>query len=107
MATCHELCLASNLSARLNAEAIPVIEGAAALAEDERCISSGTRRNLAHALEFTRFAPEVTRQSRIIAADAMTSGGLLIGLAPSSTGEAPGTLIGELVDGPPGAMEVV
>jgi selenide,water dikinase len=57
----HELALASDLAAELDATAVPAIDGVLELLadEDERAIAGGTRRNRAYAEEFATFAPDV------------------------------------------------
>jgi selenide,water dikinase len=101
----HELCSASGLAARITAEHVPAIPGARELASDERCIAGGTRRNMKHAEDFTEWdalpAPE-----RVLVADAMTSGGLLVAVPPATADQIGGAIIGELVDGPSGTITV-
>jgi selenide,water dikinase len=95
----HELCAGSGVSAELDAEAVPAIEGVLELAADERCIAGGTRRNAEHAEGFTAWEPAVGAQRRILLADAMTSGGLLVAVPPERIADAPGA-------GAPGALAV-
>ena len=102
----HELCEASGLLARVEAGAVPVIEGAEELAADELCIAGGSRRNAADAAEFTDWSPAAPRERRVLLTDAMTSGGLLVAVPPDRTSSAPGIRVGVLVDGPPGRIEV-
>ena len=98
----HELCLASGCAAEVDAQAVPVIEGALDLADEDACRAGGSRRNAEHAAGFTQFAREVAGGRRFLLADAMTSGGLLVALP----GDGPGTPIGRLVEGEPGAISV-
>ena len=104
----HELALASGLSARLEAAAVPAIDGVLELLADPggRAVAGGTRRNRAHAEQFTSFAEGVGEPRRWLACDAMTSGGLLAAVAPERAGELPGTVIGHLLAGPAGAITV-
>jgi selenide, water dikinase len=102
----HELCAASGIAAQVNAEAVPVIEGADALARDEHCVAGGSRRNAADAASFTDWSPAVPRERRVLLTDAMTSGGLLVAVPPEGGSVAPGTRIGSLVDGPAGHIDV-
>jgi selenide,water dikinase len=102
----HELCAASGVSARVEAEAIPVIDGAEALAGDEQCIAGGSRRNAADAEGFTSWAPSVSRERRVLLTDAMTSGGLLVSVPPERSAAAPGSRIGSLAEGPGGTITV-
>jgi selenide,water dikinase len=104
----HELLVASGLAAELEADAVPAIEGVLELLADPEgaSIAGGTRRNRAHAEEFTTFAGSVPEARRWLVSDAMTSGGLLAALPPERAGAVPGAVIGRLVDGPPGAITV-
>ena len=102
----HELCAASGLAARIDASAVPAIEGAQELAGDERCVAGGSRRNAADAERFTDWSVDVSGERRILLTDAMTSGGLLVAVPPQRASEAPGTGVGELVDGPAGRIQV-
>jgi selenide, water dikinase len=103
----HELTLASGLAAVLDATAVPAIEGARELLEDERAIAGGSRNNRRYADEFATFAEGVEEIDRRLVTDAMTSGGLLVAVAPERAGELPGTVIGRLLDGEPGTITVV
>lgn len=103
----NALCLASGVSARIEAEAVPVIEGTLELARDDQVVSGGSRRNARSAESYARFAPGVSEPHRRLLADAMTSGGLLIACDRACAGELPGSVIGELGDGEPGRIEVV
>jgi selenide, water dikinase len=116
----HELALASGLAAEVDAASVPEIAPALSLLSDpaEGAISGGTRRNRAHAEEFTTFSPDVEEGRRWLVCDAMTSGGLLAAVAPGSAqgmsaavapGSAqgmPGAVVGRLVAGEPGAISV-
>ena len=105
----HELALASGVSAELEAAAVPVIEGVIALLADreEHAVAGGTRRNRAHAEQFTSFAAGVSEPRRWLVCDAMTSGGLLAALPPERARTIPGAVIGRLTDGPAGAIAVL
>jgi selenide,water dikinase len=105
----HELTLASGVAAQLQAAAIPTIDGVLELLarEDERAVAGGTRRNRAHAESFTSFGEGVDEARRWLACDAMTSGGLLVAVAPERAHEVPGAVIGQLVDGQPGTITVL
>jgi selenide,water dikinase len=104
----HELSLASGLAAELDAAAIPAIDGVVALLarDDERAVAGGTRRNRAHAESFTSFADGVHEARRWLACDAMTSGGLLVAVAPERADAVPGVVIGQLVESVPGTISV-
>ena len=75
----HELALASGVAAELHTGAVPSIEGVLELLarDDEQAVAGGTRRNRAHAEQFTTFDAEVAEALRWLVSDAMTSGGLL------------------------------
>jgi selenide,water dikinase len=86
----HKLARASGVTARIDAAAVPYLDGAReALAAGY--VSGGTRRNL----DWVRprlHAPGVTEDELLLLADAQTSGGLLV------AGEVPGhPVIGELI----------
>jgi selenide,water dikinase len=98
----HELAAASGLAAEVDAAAVPAIEGALELLEDDRSVAGGSRRNRADAETFTRFGDEVTEVRRRLLTDAMTSGGLLAAVP----GSMEGAVIGRLVDGQPGTIVV-
>lgn len=104
----HELALASNVAAELDAEAIPAIEGVVELLADpgEQAVAGGTRRNRAYAEEFASFGPTVPEAWRWLACDAMTSGGLLVAVPPGAGEALPGAVIGRLIAGPPGTITV-
>jgi selenide,water dikinase len=104
----HELTAASGLAAELDAAAIPAIAGVINLLGDEqaRSVSGGTRRNRDHAESFTTFADTVPEARRWLAADAMTSGGLLAALPQPRAAAMPGRVIGRLVAGAPGTIAV-
>jgi selenide, water dikinase len=100
-----ELCRASGVSALIDAEAVPAIDGALEVAADPRCVAGGSRRNAAHAAGFTSWDERVPDERRVLLTDAMTSGGLLLA-ARAGTSGAPGVRIGSLTDGRAGAVEV-
>jgi len=104
----HELALASGVSARLEAPAVPAIDGTLELLADPdgRAVAGGTRRNRAHAEKFTSFAAGVGEPLRWLVCDAMTSGGLLAAVAPERARSLPGPVIGHLVEGPAGTIDV-
>jgi selenide,water dikinase len=104
----HELTLASSCAAELQAATIPAIDGVLELLAraDEQAVAGGTRRNRAHAETFTSFDERVDEGRRWLACDAMTSGGLLVAIAPDRAHEMPGAVIGQLVQGEPGTISV-
>ena len=72
------------LGVRLNASSIPMLAGARALAE-RGAIPGGTKKNLTKAMENTRFPSGMPEAERLLLADAQTSGGLIIAVAPEKT----------------------
>lgn len=98
----RELARASGLSAKLDASAVPLLPSARRLAEAGH-VPGGTRRNLrdvGDVVSWSGAAPEVMR---LLLADAQTSGGLLIAVAP----EAVGGLLADLEDAGTPAAAVV
>jgi selenide,water dikinase len=102
----HELALASGVAAEVDASAVPVIDGVIELLSGSPAIAGGTRRNRAHAEQFTSFADTVTDARRWLVCDAMTSGGLLAAVPPEAARALPGTLIGRLTEGQAGTISV-
>src|ERR671914_1410954 len=70
----HELAEASGVAARIDAAAIPAIDGVLELLEGEEALAGGSRRNRADAERFTTWAADVPEPRRRLACDAMTSG---------------------------------
>jgi len=86
-----KLARASGVTAEVDASAVPLLEGARAAAEAGH-VSGGTRRNLDWVAPHTSFGPDVDDVTRLLLADAQTSGGLLV------AGDVPGVRIGRLVE---------
>ncbi len=104
----HELALASGVAAEVRAASVPAIAGVLELlADPSQAVAGGTRRNRAHAEEFSTFADDVPEARRWLVCDAMTSGGLLAAVAPERAEMIPGCVVGRLVDGPAGSISVV
>jgi selenide,water dikinase len=103
----HEMTLASGVAAVVEAEAVPAIPGVLALLSDDRAIAGGSRNNRRYAEEFASFDSGVDEVRRRLLTDAMTSGGLLVALDPARAGEVPGVVIGRLVEGDAGTIQVV
>jgi selenide,water dikinase len=111
----RHLAQGSKLAARLDAAAVPMLGFARALAE-EGLVPGGSKRNLEYVSATTRFGAGVDRVTQLLLADAQTSGGLVIAVAPEREGELVGELsrggalacavVGELVAGEAGAIEV-
>jgi selenide,water dikinase len=102
----HGVARESGVSVVLDAEAVPVVEGAAELLKDGAGISGGTRRNAVWAESFTTFAPSVAAWRRWLLADATTSGGLVVALDAAAADEVSGTVIGRVLGGPAGTIRV-
>jgi selenide,water dikinase len=109
-----QLAAASGVSARLWAELVPVLEGALELAE-AGVIPGGTRRNLAASEVVTAFADRISPAQRLLLADAQTSGGMLIAVAPGRTDQLEAAMqarglspsrIGVIEPGEPGRIDV-
>jgi selenide,water dikinase len=97
----------SGLAAELEAAAVPAIPGVEALLDGEDGVSGGSWRNAEYADGFTTFGSSVPAWRRRILADATTSGGLLVALAPESAGAVAGPVVGRLERGEPGAIAVL
>jgi len=102
----HHVCRESGLAAEIDAAAVPAIDGVADLLADDGAVSGGSRRNAEWAANFASFDDGVPAWRRRLLADATTSGGLLIAVAPPAVGALPGPVIGRLVVGPPGTIHV-
>ncbi len=105
----HELALASGVAAELHTGAVPSIEGVLELLarDDEQAVAGGTRRNRAHAEQFTTFDEEVAEALRWFVSDAMTSGGLLAAVPAERANEVRGSVVGRLFAGAPGTINAV
>jgi selenide,water dikinase len=102
----HGLALASGVAAELDIGAVPVLEGVRALLEDGTGISGGTRRNAEYAAGFTRIRDAVPAWRRWLASDATTSGGLLVAVPVPQADSIPGAVVGRLVGGNPGRIDL-
>jgi selenide,water dikinase len=81
-----EMVRGSGVGATIHARQVPLIEGTRDLA-DRGLIPGGSRRNLASVEPLMRWAPTLSDVDRLLLADAQTSGGLLIAVAPERTAE--------------------
>ena len=88
----REMCAAASLDAELDPAAVPVLDGVAELAAAD-VVPGGSVDNLEHVSPWIDWSPGVSRVQRLILADAQTSGGLLIAVAPGDAER----LIDELV----------
>jgi selenide,water dikinase len=103
----HSLALQSGVAAEVDSQSIPCLEGIEELLEHPQAISGGSRRNLAYAVTFTTFSPEVPAWRRWLACDATTSGGLLVALPARRAEAVPGVPVGRVIRGDPGTLLVV
>ena len=111
-----EVCRASGLQATIWASKVPVLEAAWDLA-GAGVIPAGTMRNLDYFSSFVDWHPDVSIDAQTLLADAQTSGGLLLAVAPENLEavlsglQAAGTPahahIGEMVAAAPGAIRVL
>jgi selenide,water dikinase len=111
----HRMLAASAAAAAVTAAAVPLLPGAADLAA-AGFISGGTRANTARISPFTTMDPAVPAELAVLLYDAQTSGGLLLATPPASTDALladlrarglPAALIGEVVGGAPGHINVL
>jgi len=82
----HEVAHASGVTARVRAEAVPLLSGALALAA-AGVIPGGSRRNAEQFGRWVTWGEEVDAATRTLLTDAQTSGGLLISV-PAERGPA-------------------
>jgi selenide, water dikinase len=101
----HELCEASGVAARVEAEAVPALPGALELAAAGRALAGGSARNAADAEGYATWEDSVAAERRALLCDAMTSGGLLAAVPAGA--EMEGVRIGVLTEGEPGRIAVV
>jgi selenide,water dikinase len=112
----HHLALASGCAARLFADAVPTFAAVRTTAEAE-LVPGGSKRNLQYVEPVTRFDPAIGDVERLVLADAQTSGGLLLAVAPEKQAallaelarrETPErAVVGEIIPGEAGHIEVV
>ena len=86
-----EMVRGSGVGAQIQARQVPLIDGTRDLAE-RGLIPGGSRRNLESVGSALRFAPTLSELDQLLLADAQTSGGLLIAVAPERTDELIGLL---------------
>jgi selenide,water dikinase len=111
----HSLLVASGLAAELASAAVPLLPHAREMAE-RGAIPGGTKRNAESLGDAVRFGPAVDPVTRLLLSDAQTSGGLLIAVAAARADALVAALtrertpaaavIGRVVAGPPGRIEV-
>ncbi len=111
----HTMLLASGVAAELASAAIPLLPHAREMAE-RGAIPGGTTRNAASLGDAVSFAAGVDPVTRLLLADAQTSGGLLLAVAPERGPALVAALerertpraevIGRITAGTPGQIEV-
>ena len=79
----HHLAIASGLSARVFADAVPTLDFVRSLAA-EGMVPGGSKDNLAYVEPHASFDSSLSEVERLILADAQTSGGLLIAVPPEA-----------------------
>ncbi len=111
----HEMAEGSGVAARVSAGQVPLLPEAHTLA-GQGAIAGGTARNVEYLREKVDYDERVDEQTRLLLADAQTSGGLLIAVAPERWGAldealrrrgvSPVACIGRLEAGSPGRITV-
>ena len=76
-----EMCRASGVGAEIWFDRLPLLPGVVELAKSG-VVPGGTKRNLKYVRPWTAFDPALERWQRYVCADAQTSGGLLLSVAP-------------------------
>ena len=98
-----EMCEGSGVSANINFSYLEFLPGVRDLAESG-IMAGGTRRNLEFVNDFVSFNSSLSELDRLLAADAQTSGGLLISIPESDANyfidqfSEPAKIIGEIID---------
>lgn len=82
------ICRESGVTAHLDSAAIPAIDERVLSLITEGCVPGGTRKNLATAEPQVSFGTGVSEEMKILLADAQTSGGLLLAIAPDKLSQA-------------------
>ncbi len=108
----HEMALASGVGATVAFRRLPLLEGVKALAR-EGVVPGGTERNLSAARAFLHPDSALEDWQLLVAADAQTSGGLLVAVAAEAAGllelemaalGVPAVYIGDFHAGAPGVV---
>ena len=111
----HRMLAASDAAATVTAAAVPLLPAAADLAA-AGFVSGGTRANTARISPFTSLHPAIPAELAVLLYDAQTSGGLLLATPAARAGTLladlqarglPAALIGEVVSGEPGHIDVL
>jgi selenide,water dikinase len=80
----HEVTSGSQVGAEISFPRVPLLHEVVDLAAQD-IVPGGTKRNLAFAQEFVDFDTAIDPVQRLLLADAQTSGGLLVAVAPERT----------------------
>src|SRR5207253_3600791 len=111
----HGMARASGVAARVEAASVPTLPGAQLLAEAGE-VPGGTRSNERFLASRVRWPAGLPAARQTLLCDAQTSGGLLIATSGKDADQllealrgrgVPGFVVGELVEGQPGAIVVV
>ncbi len=112
----RNVCAASRASARVFLDRVPVMEAARTYVH-EGVAPGGTHANWRFLADWVTWGEGVSKEEQLLLADAQTSGGLLMAVPPGKADDlvaaliARGTpaaaIVGEIVEGPAGRMEVV
>ena len=87
-----EMCRASGVGAEIWFDRLPLLPGVVELAKSG-VVPGGTKRNLKYVRSWTAFDPALERWQRYVCADAQTSGGLLLSVAPEEAARVVDDLI--------------
>jgi len=110
----RQLLAASGVSARISSQAVPILPGAMELARIQQ-FPGGSLRNMEDVKADVTFPKGMPEVHRLLLADAQTSGGLLMAVPSEALEELLGHLkrttpaaavIGKIVEGPPGRIQV-
>src|SRR3954451_9673345 len=94
----HNVARESRLAAEVDADAVPAIDGVAALLADAAAVSGGSARNAEWAAAFATIDAGVAPWRERLITDATTSGGLLMALPADRAAAFPGVVVGRLVE---------
>jgi selenide, water dikinase len=112
----RNVCAASRVGARIRVDAVPMLEAARTYVA-EGVAPGGTHANRRFLADWVTWGAGVSDEEQLLLCDAQTSGGLLIAVpagrgpelvaALERQGTAAAAIVGEIVEGPAGRMEVV
>lgn len=111
----HEMMQASKVKAHVDSQAVPVLESVWEAIE-QKAVPGGTMANRRYLEDKVEFAAEVAEPVRLVLADAVTSGGLLIAVSEEKApaliealrqkGTPAAARIGQVLEGEAGKIEV-